>query len=106
MAYQAQTIIGPDKVQTDSVYHSLGELWLTFTEQQHVPLTEPQANLLNTLVLTYLEGQSGGGVSGVQSRSESPVQEMDVDIDDNETVPLWQKYQQLCSASELLLKTL
>lgn len=90
------------------MYHSLGELWLSFTEQQQVPLTDSQANLLNTLVLTYLEGQSGGGVSGVQSRSESPVQGMDVDMDDSEAAatPLWQKYHELCSASESLLKTL
>lgn len=108
IAYQAQTVIGPDKLQKDQVYSSLGEKWLTFTEQSNVTLTQCQAELLNTLVMTYLEGQSSGAISNVHSRSESPAQLSD-DEDDNEGVsdiPLWQKYQQVCSESEHILAAL
>lgn len=102
IAYQAQTIIGPDNIQNDQIYQSLGELWLSFTEQQIVgSLTDTQVELLNTLVMTYLEGQGGGSV-GIPSRSESPVKQSDDDERDHH-LPLWQKYQQVCSRSEQLL---
>ncbi|KAI7896243.1 uncharacterized protein EV154DRAFT_412048 [Mucor mucedo] len=106
IAYQAQTIIGPDNIQTDQIYQSLGELWLTFTEQQNVgsSLTDTQVELLNTLVMTYLEGQGGGSI-GIPSRGESPVDNSVDDEKDND-LPLWQKYQQVCSQSEHVLTTL
>lgn len=53
--------------------------------------------------MTYLEGQGGGSV-GIPSRSESPVEQSDNDEQDND-LPLWQKYQQVCSESEQLLTT-
>lgn len=104
IAHQAQTVIGPDKLQNDEVYISLGEKWLTFTEQEGVTLTSSQEDLLNTLVMTYLEGQSGS-ISNVHSRSGSPARRMDVDDEDDEVsdIPLWQKYQQVCLESEKLL---
>jgi hypothetical protein len=114
IAYQAQTIIGPDNIAQDSIYQSLRQSWLSFAEEQDVgsKLTEGQVELLNTLIVTYLEGQSGGGVSGLQSRSESPMHVMTDDEDEDENdlqvgnMALWQKYKQICSDSSRLLETL
>ena len=73
----------------------MGELWLTFTEQEGVSLNDTQANLLNTLVLTYLEGQSTDGT--IQSRSQSPVPE----LQDQDTQPLHLRYVNLCSEAAI-----
>lgn len=113
IAYQALTIIGPDNIAKDSIYQSMGQLWFSFTEEQNVgsKLTDGQVELLNTLIVTYFEGPSGGGVSGLQSRSESPMHVIsDDDEDQNDlkagNIPLWQKYKQICSDSSQLLETL
>lgn len=90
----------------------MGSLWLSFTEHASVgsELTERQVDLLNNLIMAYLEGQIGGS-SVVHSRSQSPIHDDDSsDDDDNDyngiNQPLWQKYKQVCSESEQLLSTL
>lgn len=92
----------------DSVYISLGELWLSFTEQPGIgsSLTNTHVELLNTLVMIYLEGQSGINSTGTRSRSDSPSQVSDNEEEESEEVPLWQKYQTLCTQSQQLLQSL
>ncbi|KAG2232185.1 hypothetical protein INT48_004113 [Thamnidium elegans] len=108
IAYQAQTVIGPDNMTDDSEYHSLGSLWLSFAEQPGISssLTNTHVELLNTLIMIYLEGQSGGSSAGIRSRSDSPAQLSDNEEDDDKNLPLWQKYQLLCSESQQLLQSL
>lgn len=114
IAYQAQTIIGPDNIAQDTLYPSLGQLWLSFTEEQAVgsELTDDQVELLNTLIVIYLDGQSGGWDSGPQSRTESPVHVMtDDEASDSNglkpgNAPLWQKYKQVCLESSQILTAL
>ncbi|KAI9255953.1 hypothetical protein EDC94DRAFT_523834 [Helicostylum pulchrum] len=108
IAYQAQTVIGPDKMTNDSEYHLLGSLWLSFSEQPGISasLTNTHVELLNTLIMIYLEGQSGGSSAGIRSRSDSPAQLSDDEEDGDENLPLWQKYQLFCSESQQLLQSL
>ncbi|CEP09599.1 hypothetical protein [Parasitella parasitica] len=109
IAYHAQTVIGPDSITEDSVYQSLGSLWLSLTERIGSELTDRQAALLNNLIMAYLEGQVCGS-SVTHSRSQSPTISADDDSldnegdDDNLVLPLWQKYKQVCSESEQLMK--
>lgn len=103
LARQALAIIEPEAITTDSTYGSLRELWLSFGEQEGVHLTEEQEHLLNTLVLTYLEGQSGQGVNEM-SRRESPVLSTDNNKEDD--VPLWQQYKDARLQADALLKGL
>ncbi|KAI9483838.1 MAG: hypothetical protein EXX96DRAFT_594419 [Benjaminiella poitrasii] len=100
IAYQAQTIIGPDNISEDSLYQSLGQLWFSLTEKR-TDLTESQGDLLNTLIMVHLEGQSNGIHTG--SRSDSPTPEQEEDEDD---IIVWQKYRQLCIESDMLLDSL
>lgn len=92
----------------DNVYHSLGSLWLSFSEQPGISasLTNTHVELLNTLIMIYLEGQSGGSSAGIRSRSDSPVQLSDDEEDGDKNLPLWRKYQLLCSESQQLLQSL
>ena len=114
IAHQAQTIIGPDNITEDPVYQSLGSLWLSFTDHASTgsDLSDRQVDLLNNLIMAYLEGQVGGS-SVAHSRSQSPILDdsSDDDDDDNNEAnshrqALWQKYKQVCSESEQLLSTL
>lgn len=111
LAYHAQTIIGPDNIQKDEVYGSLGELWLSFTEQENVgsTLTQNEAESLNTLILIYLEGQIDKGAD-IQIRNEV-VSTNDSDDEENENdeifeiekLPLWERYKRACVESESIL---
>ncbi|KAI7898467.1 uncharacterized protein BX663DRAFT_533335 [Cokeromyces recurvatus] len=103
IAYQAHSIIRPDNITQDPFYQSLGQLWLSFTEQWS-ELTESQGDLLNTLIMIYLEGQISGIHTG--SRSSSPIPNQDSDDDDDNGFMLWQKYKQLCIESDMLLDSL
>ncbi|GAN01846.1 hypothetical protein MAM1_0012c01281 [Mucor ambiguus] len=111
IAHQAQTIIGPDNITEDPVYQSLGSLWLSFTDRASIgsELSDRQVDLLNNLIMAYLEGQVGGS-SVAHSRSQSPILDdsSDGEGDDeaNYHQALWQKYKQVCSESEQLLSTL
>ncbi|KAI8644347.1 hypothetical protein BD408DRAFT_462604 [Parasitella parasitica] len=111
IAHHAQTIIGPDNITEDRVYQSLGSLWLSFTERIGSELTGRQVDLLNNLIMAYLEGQVSRS-SVTHSRSQSPITSADDDSlddddnDDNLNHALWQKYKQVCSTSEQLLSTL
>lgn len=53
-------IIGPENLADDALYSELRDKWLTFSESQGSSLEETQAELLNALMISYLEGQSGG----------------------------------------------
>ncbi|KAL9541077.1 hypothetical protein MBANPS3_009328 [Mucor bainieri] len=111
IAHQAQTIIGPDNITEDPVYQSLGSLWLSFTDHASTgsELSERQVDLLNNLIMAYLEGQVGGS-SVAHSRSQSPILDDSSDDEDDHEADyhqaLWQKYKQVCSESEQLLSTL
>lgn len=101
LAHQAHAIIGPDAISNDSTYESLRELWLRFGEQDNSnKLTDDQANLLNTLVMTYLEGQSGQSGEDV-NKAESLVFDASKECDDR---PLWERYKQISYQAEQLLK--
>lgn len=113
LAYHAQTIIGPDNIQNDPVYQSLGETWLSFTEQQESSgspsLTGKEAELLNTLILIYLEGQVERR-EHVQIRNELvPTEDnSDEDGDDSsihevEKLPLWERYKRACIECEYMV---
>ncbi|EPB91905.1 hypothetical protein HMPREF1544_01199 [Mucor circinelloides 1006PhL] len=112
IAHQAQTIIGPDNITEDSVYQSLGSLWLSFTDHASTgsELSDRQVDLLNNLIMAYLEGQVGGS-SVAHSRSQSPLLDGSSDDEtdggeDSYRQALWQKYKRACSESEHLLSTL
>jgi hypothetical protein len=100
LAYNAQTVIGPENVSTDSDYMAMGQLWLSFTEEREVTnLNNLQSDLLNRLVMTYLEGQSGG--TGNHSRVGSPSQQEELS-----QLPLWEQYKLVCERSQILLNEL
>jgi hypothetical protein len=100
LAYNAQTVIGPENVSTDSDYMAMGQLWLSFTEEREVTsLNNLQSDLLNRLVMTYLEGQSGG--TGNHSRVGSPSQQEELS-----QLPLWEQYKLVCERSQTLLNEL
>ncbi|KAI8382300.1 hypothetical protein BD560DRAFT_323363 [Blakeslea trispora] len=89
VAQQAQSMMGPDTEQ-EEVYQSLQNQWLSFTDQIKDELTEEEANLLNTLIMTWIEG-------GSENEKIDSVPVISSDL------PLWQKYQQLRETSELIL---
>lgn len=74
---------------------------MRFGEQDNSnKLTDDQANLLNTLVMTYLEGQSGQSGEDV-NKAESLVFDASKECDDR---PLWERYKQISYQAEQLLK--
>lgn len=53
-------IIGPENLADDALYSELRDKWLSFSESQGSGLEDTQAELLNNLMISYLEGQTGG----------------------------------------------
>ncbi|KAI9279578.1 hypothetical protein BY458DRAFT_502232 [Sporodiniella umbellata] len=102
IAHQAHAMIGPDAISTDDTYASMRELWLSFGEQgNNDKLTSIQTDLLNTLVMTYLEGQSG---QSVDPMDKTEVPNADIDEKPEEMSP-WMYYKQICEeAKEALSK--
>ncbi|KAI9007029.1 hypothetical protein CLU79DRAFT_778953 [Phycomyces nitens] len=87
IAHQAHTIIGPELLGIDPVFGQLGEIWFGLTdeigEQPSTGLTAVQAELLNTLMMTYLDGQTGY------------VKEPEVTAEeDSDGVAVWEMYRQ------------
>ncbi|KAG1472145.1 hypothetical protein G6F56_001715 [Rhizopus delemar] len=101
IAHQAHAIIGPDAISNDSTYESLRELWLNFGEQDNTDkLTDTQTDLLNTLVMTYLEGQSG---QSIDPMDRTPFPGLNINEKSKE-FPLWVQYKQAYDEAETLLK--
>ncbi|KAI8377860.1 uncharacterized protein BYT42DRAFT_496781 [Radiomyces spectabilis] len=98
VAQKAQVIIGPEKISGDSLFGELGERWLSFTGMSDMNLSDSQAELLNALVMGYLEGQNTGNyeTSGDQTPCASP-------LDDVSDEPVWFLYKQTLVEATLRL---
>ncbi|KAF7721378.1 hypothetical protein EC973_004822, partial [Apophysomyces ossiformis] len=55
VAHCAHAIIGPDKISTDTAFNRMRESWLELLED--TSFSDEQQQLLNTLVMTFLEDQ-------------------------------------------------
>ncbi|KAG2219682.1 hypothetical protein INT45_001854 [Circinella minor] len=58
VARYAQTIIGPEKLASDPTFGEMREEWLRYSELQGANLKGSQADLLNELIMAYLETES------------------------------------------------
>ncbi|KAI8328692.1 hypothetical protein EDC96DRAFT_452724 [Choanephora cucurbitarum] len=91
IAQQAQSMIADStSTEGDVVHQQLQNRWLSFTDEIEGELSEQEANLLNTMIMTWFEGQS---------TEERVVGSKPLTLD----MPLWQKYQQLRDTSESML---
>ncbi|KAI7860873.1 hypothetical protein BDC45DRAFT_7651 [Circinella umbellata] len=88
VARYAQTIIGPEKLASDPTFGEMREGWLRYSELQGANLEGSQADLLNELIMAYLEAES-------VTTNEPPGSDLAATCtfiqDDPE--PVWEKYQ-------------
>ncbi|KAI9491443.1 hypothetical protein BDB00DRAFT_789575 [Zychaea mexicana] len=71
IARQAQTIIGPDKFANDVLFSEMREEWLKYSEVQGAELEGSQAELLNELIMAYLEADSADAANESSSITTS-----------------------------------
>ncbi|KAI9314152.1 hypothetical protein BX666DRAFT_2029684 [Dichotomocladium elegans] len=60
IAHVAQAIIGPDKIANDPVFNEMRERWLRFSETHGSILQGGQAELLDSLIMAFLESEDSG----------------------------------------------
>ncbi|KAG2172579.1 hypothetical protein INT44_002594 [Umbelopsis vinacea] len=83
----AQALLDPESLEHDPFYNHLQEQWLSFTDTITGSLDEQQAELFNTLVMSFLEYQ------GMDDRDlEITSQEQDSTEDKNLRQPTWERY--------------
>ena len=88
VARYAQTIIGPEKLANDTSFGEMREEWLSYSELQGANLEGSQAELLNELIMAYLEAES-------VMTNESSANDMDLSstVIQDGPEPIWEKYQ-------------
>ena len=88
VARYAQTIIGPEKLASDTSFGEMREEWLRYSELQGADLEGSQAELLNELIMAYLETES----VMINEPSANDLAVSAAFIQDGPE-PIWEKYQ-------------
>lgn len=94
LVHNAQTIIGPDRLVTDELFNDMRERWLKFGETASLTLQQNQADLLNTLIMAFLEPeyQHAAAEDGLLATS--------LDTEHSFDGPLWSEYKRLCEEAK------
>ncbi|KAL0084122.1 ubiquitin carboxyl-terminal hydrolase-domain-containing protein [Phycomyces blakesleeanus] len=99
IAHQAHTVIGPERLGTDPVFGQLGEIWYSLTdeienEQPSAGLTTVQAELLNSLMMAYLDGQTCLINDPEDEREKEEEKDGHTTDKEQAELPIWKMYEQ------------
>jgi hypothetical protein len=94
----AQALLDPESLEQDPFYNHLQEQWLSFTDTITGRLDEQEAELFNTLVMSFLEYQ------GLDNRDlEISGQEQGFTEDLNLRIPTWERYREAMKKANHIL---
>lgn len=97
LVHNAQTIIGPDRLVADELFNDMRERWLKFGETTSLALQQNQADLLNTLIMAFLEPEYQ-----VAAAEEGLATSLDTGTFTEHSFdgPLWSEYKRLCEEAK------
>ncbi|CDH54530.1 hypothetical protein RO3G_15853 [Lichtheimia corymbifera JMRC:FSU:9682] len=97
LVHNAQTIIGPDRLVGDELFNDMRERWLKFGETTSLTLQQNQADLLNTLIMAFLEPeyQTAAAEEGLATSLDTGTF-----TEHSFDGPLWSEYKRLCEEAK------
>ena len=98
LVQNAQTIIGPDRLVTDDLFNDMRERWLKFGEITSLIMQPNQAELLNTLIMAFLEPEYNTADEGLTTPFDTATF-----IEHSFDGPLWSEYKRLYEEAKVAL---
>lgn len=98
LVHNAQTIIGPDRLVTDDLFNDMRERWLKFGETASLTLQQSQADLLNTLIMAFLEPEYQAAEEGLATPLDTTTF-----TEHSFDGPLWSEYKRLLEEAKMAL---
>lgn len=95
----AQALLDPESLEHDPFYNQLQEQWLSFTDTLTGSLDDTEAELFNTLVMSFLEYQ------GLDSRDLEITGQEPGTMEEDINLRTWERYQATMEKVDQILAT-